>query len=697
MSSPMGHALRRRLSRPRTRLFGATAALVVLGLLLAGPVGTLALLQAAVNGPSPAQGHAEVVAHGVSHMPADQVAWRVVQDTAEPNEEAQPEVRALGFALADADAIVVNDLTYGTQARLAPGEASFVADGVTQHRASLTDGDGPYYRIALVPADQAGDDGGDDLLHAGDGFGAPAGNHDLDLVRDVLTSGESTAIDDSGFPVLVLATAGEIEVEVGGETATLAAGEAAEYAGNLTITGESDEDAAFVAAVVGPAAPAPPRFSGTIALGLYTCPDDVTADDLIGGDADAIDSCEPLENAEEAGYQGVLMTPDGDEIPFADTIPGTRGATGVYVWQNLAFGEYTIPQPSSLPDGYGQAVYFDADLNVMETGGVAISRDNPDARVNLYLVASATASITVRVYNCPAPMTPETLAGDFCEAAEGDYQVEVTGADDLLLDLSDATAEGNAFTWSGLPLGEEGEATFAVAETVLPAGYTTYLIVGGQVGEPNTPYETTLDADLDAELAIYNFQESAGGGAIDITGYICPAAESSAEECQANGTIALDGVVILSDEGGEDLTPANAERNGDTYSWPILPLGTYFLLAGEANPNLVPEGYELLSVAGTIGGFDGGYTIELTAENPRASVAVYLVAEGGEPEPEPTLPPAPVDTDGDGLSDEDEAVQGTSPDDPDSDDDCHSDGAEVTAGTDPLDAGSLPDGECDIA
>ncbi|MGH2533205.1 MAG: hypothetical protein ACRDJW_12975 [Thermomicrobiales bacterium] len=675
----------RRRSRPRTRRFGLAAVFLTLALLLAGPAGTLALLQSAVSGPSPAQGHAQVVAHGVAPMPAAQIAWRVVQDTAEPNEEAQPEVRALGFALADEDAIVVNDLTYGTQTRLAPGEASFVLDGVTQHRASLTDGSVPYYRIALVPVEQAGDAGGDSLLYAGDGFGAPDGNHDLNLVRDVLTTGESTAMSDSGFPTLVLATAGEIEVEVSGDTVTLAAGEAAEYSGNLTITGNSDGEAAFVAAVIGPAVPAPPRFSGTIALGLYTCPDGVTADDLIGGAAD-LDACEPLENAEDAGYDGVLMTPDGDEIPFADTIPGTRGATGLYVWQNLTFGEYTIPQPTSLPEGYGQAVYFDADLNLMETGGVTISRDNPDARVNLYLAASATASITVRVYNCPPPMTPDTLAGDFCEAAEGEFQVEVTGADDLLLDLSDATADGNAFTWAGLPLGDDGEATFEVAETVLPAGYTTYLIVGGRVGEPNTPYETMLDAKTDADLSIYNFQDAAGGGSIDITGYLCPTAESSAEECQANGSIALTDVIIATSISGDVLTSATAEQSDDTYSWPIVPFATYTIDPA----SIVPAGYELVAVGGADVD-DAGYVFELSAESPSASVGVYLVAEGGE-EPEP-----PVDSDGDGLSDEDEVALGTDPLNPDSDGDCHSDGAEVTAGTNPLDANSFPDGECDVA
>jgi hypothetical protein len=626
-----------------------------------------------------------------------------VQDTAEPNEDAQPEQRALGFTLADEDAIVVNDLDTGAQSRLAPGEAVFVANGATQHRASLSNDDVPYYRLALVSADEANDDGGDSLLFAGDGFDAPDGNRDIDLVRDVLATDESTEIADSGYPVLILATQGEIEVASDGNLGeTLAAGDAAEFSGDLTITGTSQDDAAFVAAVIGPDVPAPPRFSGTVTLGIYTCPADVTEDDLVGGDQDVLDSCEALEDAEEAGFDANLVNEDGDEIPFSETIPGTGDAAGTYLWNLLPFGEYTLPQPESLPEGYTTAVYFDADLNLMETGGVTISRDDPDARINLYLVSEGTASITVRVYNCPPAMTPETMVGDFCDAAEGEYEIEITGDDDLSLDLSDAETDGNTHVWSDLPLSDEGEATFTVTETTLPAGYTTFVIVGSEVGEPGSPYETTLSTDQpDAELSIYNFQSSEGGGSISITGYICPAAESSAEECQANGTIAIDGVLIRPDAGGDDLTAANADRSGDTYSWPIVPFDVYYLItSSDINPNFVPEGYTLISVDGTLGGFDLGYTLELTADAPNADIAVYLVAEGGaEPTPEPTAEPTvapPVDTDGDGLTDDDEAGIGTDPNDVDSDDDCHSDGAEVNAGTDPLDGAVFPDGDCDV-
>jgi uncharacterized protein (TIGR03382 family) len=71
-----------------------------------------------------------------------------------------------------------------------------------------------------------------------------------------------------------------------------------------------------------------------------------------------------------------------------------------------------------------------------------------------------------------------------------------------------------------------------------------------------------------------------------------------------------------------------------------------------------------------------------------------VLLNGTDPlDPSDDVPTGPVDTDGDGLTDDEEAVLGTDPNDPDTDDDGLNDGEEVqTHGTDPLDPDTDGDG-----
>lgn len=229
-----------------------------------------AALVQAVDQPSPAEGHAAVIAHGVAPMPDGFYGWRVIADVAESPERAAPEEEALGFALATEGSIVVNDYGFGTQARLAPGEAAFVPGGARQVRASYGATPVRYCRLALVPVADLGDAGGDTLVLAGGAAEGPGGSRDLDLVRDVLLPGEQTELRGYLVPAVVLVTEGRVEVRVevhAGEflpPVTLAAGEAADFAGGrLVLTGTDGGRAAFVAGLIGPLVPPMPRPDGS--------------------------------------------------------------------------------------------------------------------------------------------------------------------------------------------------------------------------------------------------------------------------------------------------------------------------------------------------------------------------------------------------------------------------------------------------
>ena len=110
------------------------------------------------------------------------MAWRVVQDTAEPLGEAGFEERALGFVIATDGALLLTDEGTGARVVLAPGEAAFTSEGMLQSREGTGDSPTPYVRVGLVDASEAGNGNGDEVLYAGNGFTAPSGDYEIELI-----------------------------------------------------------------------------------------------------------------------------------------------------------------------------------------------------------------------------------------------------------------------------------------------------------------------------------------------------------------------------------------------------------------------------------------------------------------------------------------------------------------------------------
>ncbi len=260
----MHPAVRPRSSPVRSRRL----LLLVLPLLL--PAG-LALRQAVAqedgpNVPSAARVGQAVIAQGVSEMPASRIAWRVLRDTAEVPGAAEFESRALGFAVAAEDAILVSNRGTGQQALLAQGEASFVPIGSDERRESMGETATRLFRIALVPAEQAGEAAGDEMIHAGAPFDAPDGRRDVSLVAErglctLRDSGRSitrTAGDSNGFPILVVVIEGLLEVTPReGEPVRLDTGQALEIVPPVTLKSllNTDRCTSYVIAVIGPRLP----------------------------------------------------------------------------------------------------------------------------------------------------------------------------------------------------------------------------------------------------------------------------------------------------------------------------------------------------------------------------------------------------------------------------------------------------------
>lgn len=112
-------------------------------------------------------------------------------------------------------------------------------------------------------------------------------------------------------------------------------------------------------------------------------------------------------------------------------------------------------------------------------------------------------TIAIQVFRCPPGMDVFNVAAAACAPADDDFDITISG--EALagpLTLADATAGAGAYVWTGLPLGE-----YLIAEAVLPAGATTYLLAApGVEGDAVTGYRVTLDdAQPNLTLRIYNF------------------------------------------------------------------------------------------------------------------------------------------------------------------------------------------------
>jgi hypothetical protein len=352
----------------------------------------------------------------------------------------------------------------------------------------------------------------------------------------------------------------------------------------------------------------------------------VTADDLSDPtNSDAFNSCQGLEDAAGAGFSTSLTGPNNTDYPFSGTVPGTRGATGVYLFPNLPFGDYAINDPASLPDGYDSFVLVDQNLAAMDNGNVTISKDTPDVRANFYLLTTGTGSITVNVFNCAEGVTPDQISGENCaQPAEG-FELRLEGGSlDTPLTTADATVEGNIVTWSNLPLspvsnpnpGDPG--TYHVTETAVPNGFESYIVSGpAPMGDGGDFVVLTADAPS-VELNVYNFTEPAGTGTIVLGVYLCPAPGASADECVANGGIDLTAVTITSNDGHTTLDLSNAGIASPTYTWDGLAFGDYAL--DESSIGL-PAGYVVDHVE------NSSVTIDSSA--PEGDITIYAVAAGG--------------------------------------------------------------------
>lgn len=625
-----------------TRAFAIVAAIAFISMLAIGPRGAVALIQQLGNSASPATGHAEVIAQGVSTLPDGESAWRVTGETAAAWDSTEPETRDLGFVLASDGGIVINDYTTGGQSRLSPGEAAFGVSGAYQSRAALSGNNTGYLQISLVDSGSANQ--GNDVRYAGDGFASPDGRRDLDLVRDVLTDGEETTINAGSAPSLLYVLSGDVTVDDGNSTQDLGADNGATINGAFSV--QANGPAVIVAAVIGDDVPAPPRISGTMTLDIRVCPDGVTKDAVtqsVGeGSTEEVDKCSPLEDPVKAGFQMSLNPSDGSALPLTSARQTTD--KGVLVWENLAFGDYALSEITNYPDGYGDSAMSNGNLNIGDHSAFTLNRDNPDVYRVVYLFKSAAqGSITVNFHNC--------FVDDFelfdpagCEPLNGGLPAQIQfGADGVLTNDDALTGDDPSYTWENLAVATTPDPQptdpgfYTLGFAVQDTGTNPRVVVNGAdpIGETGF-FSVVLASDQPTAEVDYYLIHLPGevSTGIYVSGMICPSAEATTAECDANGVTALAAMTIPV-ASGSAIDESSATVSNGSLVWSDLPVDdTYTVSAANIVP---PDGYTIRTILYYQTGETGdAFDVTLTSDAPNADFLVYLdpiVPDEGEGTP----------------------------------------------------------------
>jgi hypothetical protein len=381
-SNNVGNEMKRSQRSPRSfykvgRIrYAATVAAMIFA------VGGAAATTIAVSADSPAVRDQSVVAQGVATIPDGDVAWTVESKTAE---EAESTAEMTGFVVGDEGSLMVTDedgnrtVLDGRDADAGAAEALFV-DG-DETTLSAIDESAQYFNVELV---SGADVEGEAVI--GESFSLGTGDRELSMVQGDLNDGAETAFNTSEYPVLLIATAGELRVEQpDGVNGVLSAREAVLLAPGerATVSGENGP-AAYVAVFVGdeieggestpqqptqqsntqPNPPAPTAVPTTPASpdgdqdGLNDDDEALRGTDPANPDSDG----DGLEDGYEVFTSGTLPLvfdsdtdglPDGDEIFTFGTNPSNVDTDGDGLNDYLEAIDYQTDPASTDSDGDG--------------------------------------------------------------------------------------------------------------------------------------------------------------------------------------------------------------------------------------------------------------------------------------------------------------------------------------------------------
>lgn len=573
----------------------------------------------------PAQPEPQTIAHGVDLMPEVPVAWRVLDSSAVAREEAPFASRTLGFVLGNEGDVLLTDEVSGEQKVVAPGEAAFHREGVSQQRASIepdgthTDATSDYYAIELIVADAAEDEstiGDSELILATDEFSAPEGHRELSLQRTVLEAGATIQVEAGEATGLMVVTDGDLEATAGDDTRSFGVDGAAGFTGSLDIEA-GDEGATLVVASIGREVEPPPTpepteeavETGTLVVTLYDCPEGTNPQE----DATACEEATEAAGVEvadiDAPDETIAGEGDGGTFTFAELPAATYALLGLRAEDDERI-VYAAP-----PAEAGQENYL-VTVEAGEEVAVDVFR-YPDP-------ANETGTLVFSIFDCPEGVDPTQDATDECAPGADDFGASVLitdegvdpDSDEYL--LSGAERDGDAYVLSGLPA-----ATYLLLGFgPINADVAVYVTPPAEAGQDG--YLVELPPGGTVELEVYRYTPEGGGaetGTLSMTVFDCPAGVDATEDasaCTPGDDPYLFYVYDLTTQTIIALTE-DAEREGDAYLFTLEP-GTY----GIASDNLPDNA--LVAVGGDAFQTQDGPQVTIVAgETSEADVFVYIL------------------------------------------------------------------------
>lgn len=276
-------------------------------------------------GPSPATGHASVVANGVVSLNQGMSRWHITRHVAEADGDPI-DITSSGFILADGTPLLMTDMANGYRYRLAGGEALMLHAGssVTVETFGAPDS---FLFVHLVPDTAEPLPNATERLLTSASFPASAGDFDADLLRDVLAEDESMSIPAGVVPTSVYVIRGEVSVSSENDDRTLQAGTGGIFSGDIEISAIADGSviyAGFIGASVPVLeVPATPLPSTPEATPMPATPDPATAVPATPAPEPTIDPTldsdgDGLTDVEEARLGTDPNNPDTDDDGISD-------------------------------------------------------------------------------------------------------------------------------------------------------------------------------------------------------------------------------------------------------------------------------------------------------------------------------------------------------------------------------------------